>query len=202
MAVSKGIIAADNSGDIGAVSDLYEDDAAWLPPSGLVVEGKAMLLARYKTSFDQLKLNYSEQSVETQIGCDWARFSAQTARGGEEGSLRGPMKSEERFLTSFEMTGKGDTKKKRWSAPFGPAEPSGMQKTQMTEGGGEAWRREVPPLRVSKSADAPVGMTARVEACAMGRKCHCGWSRRRVQDARSANDGSGVADGSLEAASG
>ena len=32
---------------------------------------------------------------------------------GAEVSLRGPMKSEERFLTSFEMTGKGDTKKKR-----------------------------------------------------------------------------------------
>jgi len=71
-AVSKGIIAADNSGDIGAVSDLYEDDAVWLPPSGPVVEGKATILARYKTSFDQLKLEYLEQSVETQIGCDWA----------------------------------------------------------------------------------------------------------------------------------
>jgi ketosteroid isomerase-like protein len=67
-AVSKGIIAADNSGDIGAVSDLYEDEAVWLPPSGPMVEGKAVILARYKTSFDQLKLEYSEQSVETQIG--------------------------------------------------------------------------------------------------------------------------------------
>ncbi len=71
-AVSKGIIAADNSGDIRAVSDLYEDDAVWLPPGGPVLEGKATILARYKTSFDQLKLEYSEQSVETQIGCDWA----------------------------------------------------------------------------------------------------------------------------------
>jgi uncharacterized protein (TIGR02246 family) len=71
-AVSKGIIAADNSGDIGAVSDLYEDDAVWLPPSGPVLEGKTTILARYKTSFDQLKLKYSEQSVETQIGGDWA----------------------------------------------------------------------------------------------------------------------------------
>ncbi len=72
QAVSKRIIAADNSGDIGAVSDLYENEAVWLPPSGPVVEGKAMILARYKTSFDQLKLEYSEQSVETQIGGDWA----------------------------------------------------------------------------------------------------------------------------------
>ena len=72
QAVSKRIIAADNSGDIGAVSDLYEDAAVWLPPSGPVVEGKATILASYKTSFDQLKLEYSEQSVETQIGGDWA----------------------------------------------------------------------------------------------------------------------------------
>jgi uncharacterized protein (TIGR02246 family) len=70
--VSKGIIAADNSSDIAAVSDLYEDEAVWLPPSGPVVEGKAVILARYKTSFDQLKLEYSELSVETQIGGDWA----------------------------------------------------------------------------------------------------------------------------------
>lgn len=71
-AVPKGIIAADNSGDIGAVSDLYEDDAVWLPPSGPAVERKTVILARYKTSFEQLKLDYSEQSVETQIGGDWA----------------------------------------------------------------------------------------------------------------------------------
>ncbi len=71
-AVSKGIIAADNSGDIGTVSNLYEDEAVWLPPSGPVVEGKVAILSRYKTSFDQLKLEYSEQSVETQIGGDWA----------------------------------------------------------------------------------------------------------------------------------
>jgi ketosteroid isomerase-like protein len=70
--VSQGIIAADNSGDIGAVSDLYEDEAVWLPPSGPAVEGKAEILARYKTSFDQLKLEYSERSVETQTGGDWA----------------------------------------------------------------------------------------------------------------------------------
>jgi uncharacterized protein (TIGR02246 family) len=71
-AVSKKIIAADNSSDIPSVSELYEDDAVWLLPSGPVVEGKATILARYKTSFDQLKLEYSEQSVETQIGDDWA----------------------------------------------------------------------------------------------------------------------------------
>jgi uncharacterized protein (TIGR02246 family) len=71
-ALSKTIIAADNSSDIGAVSDLYEDEAVWLPPSGPVVEGKAVILARYKTSFDQFKLAYSEQSVETQVGGDWA----------------------------------------------------------------------------------------------------------------------------------
>ncbi len=70
-AVSQRIIAADNSSDIGAVSDLYEDEAVWLPPSGPVVEGKAAILARYKTSFDQLRLEYSEQSVETQVGGDW-----------------------------------------------------------------------------------------------------------------------------------
>ena len=64
-AVSKGIIAADNSSDIRAVS-------VWLPPSGPVVQGKATILARYKTSFDQPKLEYSQQSVETQIGGDWA----------------------------------------------------------------------------------------------------------------------------------
>jgi uncharacterized protein (TIGR02246 family) len=72
QAVSKRIIAADNSGDIGAVSELYENEAVWLPPTGPVVEGKATILARYKTSFNQLKLEYSEQSVETQIGGDWA----------------------------------------------------------------------------------------------------------------------------------
>jgi ketosteroid isomerase-like protein len=64
-AVSKGIIAAENSSDIRGVS-------VSLPPSGPVVQGKATILARYKTSFDQLKLEYSEQSVETQIGGDWA----------------------------------------------------------------------------------------------------------------------------------
>jgi ketosteroid isomerase-like protein len=74
--VSKGIIAADNSSDIRGVS-------VWLPPSGPVVQGKATILARHRTSFDQLKLEYSEQSVETQIGGDWA-FDRGTAtpKGG------------------------------------------------------------------------------------------------------------------------
>jgi uncharacterized protein (TIGR02246 family) len=71
-AVSERIIAADNSGDIGAVAELYEDGAVWLPPSGPVVEGKETILRRYKTSFDQLKLAYSEESVETHVGGDWA----------------------------------------------------------------------------------------------------------------------------------
>lgn len=71
-AVSKAIIAADNSRDLEEVSELYEDEAVWLPPSGPVLEGKALILARYKASFDRLKLEYSEQSVETQFGGDWA----------------------------------------------------------------------------------------------------------------------------------
>ena len=58
---------------------------------------------------------------------------------GAEVSLRGPMKSEERFLTSFEMTGKGDTKKKRRPAPFEPGEVPGMQEAQMTVWGGVGW---------------------------------------------------------------
>src|SRR5579859_2978578 len=56
------------------------------------------------------------------------------ASDGAEVSLRGPMKSEERFLTSFEMTGKGDTKKKRRTAPFDPVGTFGMQEAQMTRG--------------------------------------------------------------------
>jgi uncharacterized protein (TIGR02246 family) len=71
-AVSKAIIAADNAGDLAAVSDLYEDDAVWLPPNGPTVEGKTSILGRYKTSFDQVNLQYSEESVETQMGGDWA----------------------------------------------------------------------------------------------------------------------------------
>src|SRR5579859_688119 len=62
------------------------------------------------------------------------------ASDGAEVSLRGPMKSEERFLTSFEMTGKGDTKKKRRPAPFDPVGTFGMQKAQMT---GQGWGGEV-----------------------------------------------------------
>jgi hypothetical protein len=50
-AVSKRIIAADNPGDIGAVSDLYEDEAVWLPPSGPVVEGKATILVMSATFY-------------------------------------------------------------------------------------------------------------------------------------------------------
>jgi uncharacterized protein (TIGR02246 family) len=71
-AVSKAIVAADNSSDLDAVSGLYETDAVWLPPSGPVLEGKTLILARYKASFERLKLKYSEQSVETKLGGDWA----------------------------------------------------------------------------------------------------------------------------------
>jgi hypothetical protein len=57
---------------------------------------------------------------------------------GAEVSLLGPMKSEKSFLTSFEMTGKGDTKKKRRPASVDPGEAPGMQKAQTTVWG---WRK-------------------------------------------------------------
>jgi uncharacterized protein (TIGR02246 family) len=97
-AVSKAIIAADNSSDLGAVSDLYDDEAVWLPPNGPTMEGKAVILARYKTSFDQFKLEYAEQSVETEVGGDWA-FDRGFVRGTatpKDGSL--PRKTYDKYI--------------------------------------------------------------------------------------------------------
>jgi uncharacterized protein (TIGR02246 family) len=70
--VTQAIIAADNAGDLAAVSNLYADDAVWLPPSGAPVEGKDVVLARYKSTFAQFKLEYTLRSVETQVFGDWA----------------------------------------------------------------------------------------------------------------------------------
>ncbi len=70
--VTKGIIDADNTGDLAAVAILYAEDAIWLPPSGPLVESKKVILARYQTSFAQFKLEYTMRSEETQVFGDWA----------------------------------------------------------------------------------------------------------------------------------
>lgn len=121
-AVSKAIIAADNSSNLDAVSDLYEDDAVWLPPSGPVVEGKAVILARYKTSFDQFKLGYSEQSIETRLGGDWA-FDRGVVRGTitpRDGSA--PRKTTDKYIMILHrgMDHRWRIARLMWS----PAEPS------------------------------------------------------------------------------
>lgn len=80
--VVKGIIAADNAGDLEAVLAHYADDAVLLPPNGPIVEGKDAIRERYRAGFEQFRFDVSIAISETKVSGEWA-FN----RGATQGKL-------------------------------------------------------------------------------------------------------------------
>ena len=70
--VVRGIIAADNAGDLDAVVAHYADDAVLLPPNGRIVEGKEAIRERYRTGFERFRFEVSITLKETKVSGDWA----------------------------------------------------------------------------------------------------------------------------------
>jgi ketosteroid isomerase-like protein len=49
------IIASDNAKDLNAVLSHYTEDVTWLPPAGILLQGKSAIRARYETLFSTFK---------------------------------------------------------------------------------------------------------------------------------------------------
>lgn len=66
-AAGKAIIAADNASDIDALAALYTEDAAWFPPSGEPVIGRAAIIARYRQIFSEFRVELEIQSTRIEV---------------------------------------------------------------------------------------------------------------------------------------
>lgn len=66
------IAAADKSGEVETVLNLYTDDAILLSPNGTTVSGKEAIREHYAKIFAQSRLEFTAESTETQACGDWA----------------------------------------------------------------------------------------------------------------------------------
>ena len=68
----KGIIAADNAGDLERVIEFYADDAILILPSGPTVEGKTNIRKHYASLLGQQSLRIQNDIIETIVSGNWA----------------------------------------------------------------------------------------------------------------------------------
>jgi len=66
------VVAANNAGDLEAISALYADDSIVIPPGEAPVEGRTAILVRYAKVFAENTIDLVLTSEETVVAGQWA----------------------------------------------------------------------------------------------------------------------------------